>query len=35
VELPQLTLYFDFDRITVVGDSNRRARAVNPLLYFI
>jgi len=35
VELPQLTLYFDLDRITFIGDPHRGARAVNPLLYFI
>jgi hypothetical protein len=35
VELPQLTLCFDPDRITFIGDQHRSARAVNPLLYFI
>jgi hypothetical protein len=35
VELPQITLCFDPDRITFIGDRHRGARAVNPLLYFI
>jgi hypothetical protein len=35
VELPNITLYFDPDRVTFIGDSNRGARLVKPLLHFI
>ena len=35
VELPQLALWFDPDRITFVGDPERSSRTVNPLLYYI
>jgi hypothetical protein len=35
VELPNITLYFDPDRITFAGDPQRSSRSVNPLLYFM